>query len=137
VCVLYCIPPQEIFRSKDLKQWESGTGMGSTTSIGAPLLKPNATVDQAVAPAAASVGEAADGSGPSKGWITQQMAALLTKLGFFFSQSADVNTSDMDLCEFRNQTVMYFNWGEQHNDNGLAVAVADMPMKDFLQGFFA
>ena len=27
-----------------------------------------------------AVGEAADGSGPSGGWITQQMAALLTKL---------------------------------------------------------
>jgi hypothetical protein len=32
---------------------------------------------------------------------------------------------------------MYFNWGEQHTDNGLAVAVADMPLKEFLQGFFA
>jgi hypothetical protein len=128
---------QEIFRSKDLKVWEAGTEMGSAASIGTPLLKPNATLDQAVAPAVASVTEAADGTGPNGGWITAQMAAFLTKMRFFYSQSTDINTSDLDLCEWRNQTVMYFNWGEQHTDNGLAVAVADMPLKEFLQGFFA
>lgn len=42
----------------------------------------------------------------------------------------------MDLCEWNNQTVMYFNWGEQGNDNGLALAVADMPLSAFLQSWF-
>ena len=30
-----------------------------------------------------------------------------------------------------------FNWGEQHSDNGLALAVAELPLKDFLQAFFS
>lgn len=87
-----------------------------------------------MAPGVANEGDAADGR--NGGWLTKQMAAFLTKLSNFFEKVEDVNCSDLDLCEFNNQTVMYFNWGEQHYDNGIALAVANMPLTQFLQGFF-
>ena len=104
---------QEIFRSKDLKAWEAAPGMGSSSAIGTPLLLPNGTADRAVAPGA-RFGEPADGTGPSNAYVTQERWAFLSKLASFFGRSPDVNVSDMDLCEWRNQTLMYFNWGEQH-----------------------
>ena len=39
------------------------------------------------------------------------MHAFLTKLRYFFGKNQpDVNISDLDLCEWRGQTILYFNW---------------------------
>jgi hypothetical protein len=114
----------EVSRSADLTSWESPPGMGSATDVGQPLLRPNPAADQAVAPT--------DGAAP----LSPAMDFFLRKLRYFWSLAADVNTSDLDLCEFNGSTIMYFNWGEQHYDNALALAVADMPMAQFLRGFF-
>ena len=134
---------QEIFRSKDLVSWESSPGMGLKDAVGTPLLRPNSTLDQAIAPVQASEQTAASssdggssGGGSSSTGITAKMRRFLNKMRPFWSLVDDVNTSDMDLCEFKNQTIMYYAVGEQHYDNTLAVAVADMPLKDFLEGFF-
>ena len=88
------------------------------------------------------------------------MHAFLTKLRYFFGKNQpDVNISDLDLCEWRGQTILYFNWcvslslslslsalsppahnkhirGEQHYDNALCLGVADMPLRAFLEGWF-
>lgn len=66
--------------------WESAPGMGLSTGVGDPLLLPNQTLDQAVAPAAAD-GEPADGTGRSKGWLTPAMLKLLSKLKFFYEHT--------------------------------------------------
>ena len=31
---------------------------------------------------------------------------------------------------------MFYCWGQQHHDNGLAVAVSDLPLVEFLAGWF-
>lgn len=122
---------QEIARSRDLLDWVNSPGMGLKDAVGNPLLLPNSTLDQTIAPVLPSEGAVA----PQHG-ITPEMYRLLNKMRPFWSLVDDVNTSDMDLCEFNNQTVMYYAVGEQHYDNTLALAVADMPLKDFLEGFF-
>ena len=81
-------------------------------SIGTPLLKPNATLDQSVAPIVASSGELADGTGKSKGWLTLRMGAFLSKMKWFYDKVNDVDTSDMDLCEWQNQTIMHIPNGD-------------------------
>ena len=124
----------EIARSRDLSVWENSKGMGLTTGVGTPLLQPNSTVDQML-PSAAAPGNPADGSVDNK-WVTSTMWKFLSKLRTFWSRVVDVNSSDLDLCEYQNRTIMYFNVGQQSNDNLLAVAVADMPMTAFLEAWF-
>jgi len=126
----------EIFRSRDLLVWENAPGMGSNVSIGLPLYVPNPAADKALAPVVAHDGDPADGTSSNRGWLTRDMAAFLGKLRAFWGQSPDWNSSDMDLCEYRNETVMYFNWGEQHHDNGLALAVIPISLASFLRGFW-
>jgi hypothetical protein len=64
------------------------------------------------------------------------MWTFLNKLHYFWSLADDVNSSDLDLCEWNNRTVIYFNVGQQSDDNVLAMAVADMPLATFLEGWF-
>ena len=130
----YCIPArkdparwyffQEIYRSTDLKEWESAPGMGSPTAVGQPLLQPVAARDKALAPRDwhpdlyETLKQAADPQ--IKGW----------------EEWEDCNSSDMDLCEWNKTTVMVFNWGCQHATEALALAVSSMPLDDFLQSWF-
>jgi alpha-L-fucosidase len=46
------------------------------------------------------------------------------------------NNSDVDLCEFRGQVVIYYSWGNQQGIEFLAEAVYDGSLRDFLLGFF-
>jgi hypothetical protein len=80
-------------------------------------------------------------------WCAWKLTALCFHLSFadagifcsktsFNSKSVDVNLSDLDLCEFNGQTVMFFVWGQQHYDNGVAIAVSDMPLANFLPSWF-
>lgn len=46
------------------------------------------------------------------------------------------NNSDIDLCEYRGQTIIYYSWGNQLGIEFLAHAVYDGPMVDFLRAWF-
>ena len=95
--------------------------MGSTTAIGTPLLAPNTTADLRVAP---------------DKW-TNVHGETLRKFAPFIADVHDVNTSDLDLCEYEGKTVLFYCAGEQHYDNVLVVATSDMPLDAFLQSFFS
>lgn len=115
--------PQEIYRSRDLRSWEAAPGMGSPTAVGRPLLVPNAVKDRALAP---------------KKWHPSVYDELSNPRGRIqnWTQWEDCNSSDMDLCEWRNQTIMVFNWGCQHTTEAIALAVSPMPLDAFLQAWF-
>jgi hypothetical protein len=128
---------QEIYRSKDLKTWEAAPGMGRAKSVGQPLLGPptkrTAALDKAVAPRAWH---------PDLHDVLKAMQTKAPAAGAGKNATAnwtaweDCNSSDMDLCEYNNQTVMIFNWGCQHTTEALAVALSPMPLDTFLQGWF-
>ena len=46
------------------------------------------------------------------------------------------NNSDVDLCEFNNDVVIYYSWGNQLGIEHLAEAVYQGTLESFLQGFF-
>jgi hypothetical protein len=50
--------------------------------------------------------------------------------------AVDRNNSDMDFCEFRGRTVIYYSWGNQQGTEFLAEAVYDGSLASFLRGFF-
>lgn len=50
--------------------------------------------------------------------------------------TVNVNNSDIDLCEYRGKTIIYYSWGTQHGDEFLAEAEYDGTLKDLLEGFF-
>lgn len=50
--------------------------------------------------------------------------------------SVDINNSDVDLCEFKGKTVIYYSWGNQTGVEFLAAAEYDGGMSQFLRGFF-
>ena len=52
------------------------------------------------------------------------------------SKSLDINNSDIDLCEYRGKTVIYYSWGNQQGKEFLAEAVHDGNLSNFLHGFF-
>lgn len=48
----------------------------------------------------------------------------------------DNNNSDLELCEFRGRTIIYYSWGNQKGEEFLAEASYEGPLKEFLQGSF-
>lgn len=48
----------------------------------------------------------------------------------------NVNNSDLDLCEYRGKTIIYYSWGNQQGKEFLAEAVYDGSMAQFLRSFF-
>ena len=52
------------------------------------------------------------------------------------ARAADVNNSDMELCEYLGRTVIFYSWGNQHGNEFLAEAAYEGPMADLLRGFF-
>ena len=42
-----------------------------------------------------------------------------------------------NLCEWKGETFMIFNWGCQHETEALALAVSPVALEPFLQGGFA
>ena len=134
----YCIPArrdpppgggwhffQEIYRSRDLRTWEAAPGMGSPTQVGTPLLLPDAARDTALAP---------------RVWHPDTFDALAAPNGTGqgnWTAWEDCNSSDLDLCEWKGETFMIFNWGCQHETEALALAVSPVALDPFLQGWFA
>lgn len=51
-------------------------------------------------------------------------------------QAVNINNSDVDLCEFKGKTVIYYSWGDQRGTEHLAHAVYDGTLGSFLRGFF-
>ena len=52
------------------------------------------------------------------------------------TRAADLNNSDVDLCEFRGKTIITYSWGNQQGTEFLAEAVSDGTLASFLKGFF-
>jgi hypothetical protein len=52
------------------------------------------------------------------------------------SHAKDINNSDLDLCEFKGRTIIYYSWGNQQGKEFLAEAVYEGPLAIFLKGFF-
>ncbi len=52
------------------------------------------------------------------------------------AKAININNSDVDLCEFRGKTVIYYSWGNQEGIEFLAEAVHDGPLSEFLRGWF-
>jgi alpha-L-fucosidase len=52
------------------------------------------------------------------------------------AEAKNINNSDLDFCEFKGKTVIYYSWGNQTGVEHLAEAVFDGSEKDFLTGFF-
>ena len=50
--------------------------------------------------------------------------------------AVDRNNSDVDFCEFRGRTVIYYSWGNQQGTEFLAEAAYDGSLASFLRGFF-
>ena len=50
--------------------------------------------------------------------------------------AVNLNNSDVDLCEWRGKTVIYYSWGNQQGIEFLAEARYDGPLAAFLRGFF-
>ena len=118
---------EEIYRSKDLQHWEAAPGMGATSAVGQPLLGPptptTVALDRAVAP---------------REWHPDLFDELTgpLKSSENWTEWEDCNSSDMDLCEWKGQTLMIFNWGCQHKTEALALALSPMPLDAFLQAWF-
>ena len=52
------------------------------------------------------------------------------------AQAKNLNNSDLDLCEYKGKTVIYYSWGNQQGNEFLAEAVYEGALADFLRGFF-
>lgn len=53
------------------------------------------------------------------------------------TEAVNINSSDMDLCEFEGRTHIVYSWGNQHGVEHLAGAIYDGPLEQFLQGWYA
>ncbi len=52
------------------------------------------------------------------------------------ARAKNVNNSDLDLCEYKGKTVIYYSWGNQQGTEFLAEAVYEGTLADFLRSFF-
>lgn len=52
------------------------------------------------------------------------------------ANAVNINNSDMDFCEFKRRTVIYYSWGDQRGTEFLAEAFYEGGLEDFLRSFF-
>jgi hypothetical protein len=52
------------------------------------------------------------------------------------AQAKNINNSDMDLCEFKGKTIIYYSWGNQQGKEFLAEAVYEGTLASFLRSYF-
>jgi len=52
------------------------------------------------------------------------------------AEAVNRNNSDIDLCEFKGKTIIYYSWGNQRGTEFLAHAVYDGTLESFLRGFY-
>ena len=53
------------------------------------------------------------------------------------ANAENTNNSDIDFCEFRNQVIITYSWGNQHGVEHLAEAVFDGTEAEFLTGWYS
>jgi hypothetical protein len=115
----------EISRSRDLITWHNAPDMGTPTSLGGMLL-PNKTLDKRPAPAE---------------WAPKEVS-YVTNHRNETEVWDDCNLSDLDLCEYNNQTVMFWCWGLNGDPptppmkGGLVLGISPMPLASFLSQWF-
>jgi hypothetical protein len=109
----------EIYRSRDLVNWEASAGMG-TPSLIHGMLEPNATLDRRPA---------------AKQYATTQREYMEDTENTTVTWT-DCNASDMDLCELDGKTWLFWNWGHQSHYGGLVLGVSPLPLKNFLAAWF-
>jgi alpha-L-fucosidase len=51
-------------------------------------------------------------------------------------KARNVNNSDLDFCEYKGKTIVYYSWGNQQGTEFLAEGMHDGKPTDFLRGFF-
>src|SRR5207249_5987056 len=49
------------------------------------------------------------------------------------AQAKNINNSDVDLCEFKGRTVIYYSWGNQQGKEFLAEAAYEGTLASFLR----
>jgi hypothetical protein len=52
------------------------------------------------------------------------------------AQAKNINNSDVDLCEFKGKTILYYSWGNQQGTEFLAEAVYEGTLASFLRSYF-
>jgi hypothetical protein len=52
------------------------------------------------------------------------------------ARARNVNNSDVDLCEFKGKTIIYYSWGNQQGTEFLAEAVYEGTLASFLRSYF-
>lgn len=50
--------------------------------------------------------------------------------------AADINSSDLDMCEWNGKLVCFYSWGNQRGREYSALATADCTEREFCEGFF-
>ena len=50
--------------------------------------------------------------------------------------AADINVSDLDMCEWRGKLVCFYSWGNQRGGEFSALATADCTEREFCESFF-
>jgi len=53
------------------------------------------------------------------------------------AKAVNINNSDLDLCEFKGKTIIYYSWGNQKGIEFLAHAVYEGTLEGFLLAFFS
>jgi len=48
----------------------------------------------------------------------------------------NVNNSDVDFCEYKERTIIYYSWGDQHGTEHLAEGLFQGSEAEFLTGYF-
>ena len=54
----------------------------------------------------------------------------------YIESAVNCNNSDIDLCEYKDKTVILYSWGNQLGKEFLALAEYDGSVKEFLESFF-
>lgn len=109
----------EILRSRDLRSWEPGDGMGSPTLTDG-MVKPNAQADRR----------------PAGADLAPTMEGYMEKTANETDTWLDCNASDLDLCEVGNKTVLFWTWGHQGTNGGLVRGHSPLPLAEFLAQWF-
>jgi hypothetical protein len=52
------------------------------------------------------------------------------------AQAKNINNSEVDLCEFKGKTIIYYSWGNQQGTEFLAESVYEGTLANFLRGYF-
>jgi hypothetical protein len=62
--------------------------------------------------------------------------SLSSELQKRIKEAANLNNSDVDLCEFNGKVIIYYSWGNQQGIEHLAEAVYEGTLEDFLNAYF-